>query len=129
MIDATFVSKKKYTNNSIRSIYQISSVSTVTTSDEVRIPTSRASGTVFGLQVVTLASTDFDVSLREKSGVTPPTVYEILKREDNNLNWGESGIAIPFTNADNEDYLYFKLTNNDTSNVSGTVTLSLFINY
>jgi hypothetical protein len=127
MIDASLLSSKWFTNNSVRTIYETVGVGTATVSDEIRIAVDKSCGVIASAQVVTLSSTDFDVSIREKSGITPPSVYEILKREDNNLNWGESGIVVPFNNADSSSYLYMKITNTDVTNSTGTVTLALHI--
>jgi len=83
-------------------------------------------GKLIGVRVA-CNSTDFDVSVRTERGVTPPSVREILRVEDNDERYDGTSLGIYYWNPDEEDYLYLVLTNNDGANATGVLHIELII--
>ena len=110
------------TNNNIKSyVFTIDSIA-ATESAEIELETS-LQGIIRGLRVAN-TSVDFDVSIRTASGVTPPSIKEILKVEDINLVYSEISLEIPYIS---EEHLYIHITNTDSSHATGEFELELLI--
>lgn len=122
MADATIVSTTKFTNQSLERVFSISSVATITTSAEYGLPIEKTVGNIWSYSIG-CSSTDFDVILKEQSGVGNYSPYEILRREDNNLGYGESGVVVPFNTA--TEKLYVTIINNDATNATGVISIKL----
>jgi hypothetical protein len=109
-------------NNNI-SIYSISCLSVAANgTDEVELPVS-LKGVITGIRIVT-DSTDLDLSFRTESGITVPSIKEILKIENINLTHNVMELFIPYITSDN---LYMVITNNDGTNATGDFDMELLI--
>jgi len=107
-------------NNNITSyLFTIDSIA-ATESAEIELPTS-LKGVITGLRVVS-DSVDFDVSIRTDTGVTAPSVQEVLKVEDINLSYNEVELFIPYIC---EVQLYALITNTDASHATGEFQLEI----
>ena len=87
---------------------------------------SVAQGRLTGIRVTSL-STDFNISLRTKTGVTLPSVSEIYQVSNINTTWAEYGLQILFANEDTVQLngLYLVVTNN--VGTTRNIDVSLFI--
>jgi len=109
-------------NNNIKSyVFTIGSIA-ATESDEIEL-TVGLQGILRGIRVVN-TSVDFDISIRTASGVTTPSIKEILKIEDINLVYSEISLEIPYIS---EEHLYIYITNTDSSHATGEFELELLI--
>ena len=131
MADATLISKGSITPGSSMKEYSftIPSIPAGGVSDEYSLPLDVLGGSIHGLRVVAPLSGDFDFSLRNKAGSSPPSVNEILKVIDvTDGDYSAYGLGIPFRNADSPQTqnLYARVTNTDVSE-TGPVEISLQI--
>ena len=107
-------------NNNVTS-YKFTLPSIATSgSDEVQLPTS-LKGVIQGIRIVS-TSVDYTISLRTQQSLTTPSINEILKIENINLDHNEVNLLIPYIC---EEYLYLLITNNDSTNATGVIDLEL----
>ena len=108
------------TNNNVTS-YKFTLPSIATSgSDEVQLPTS-LKGVIQGIRIVS-TSVDYTISLRTQQSLTTPSINEILKIENINLDHNEVNLLIPYIC---EEYLYLLITNNDAAHTTGVIDLEL----
>ena len=124
MANATLVSTRSFPNRSFIKNFTTTGVNTVTTSSEIGIPINIDAGAIWGVKV-SCASTNFDFRLYNLSGAAQYSTSDIFNRVTQDRQIGEYGLVIPFTCTN--QILYFKLTNNDTSNITGTIYIELFV--
>lgn len=127
MTDATLVSKKKMRSATQLRVakYTVESVGVGATSDEIRF--NLYNGGKIAQISFECDSANFSVSLRDKQGVTLPSIHEFYSMQ--NIN--QSQIALPnyfFANDDTElsPYIYMVFTN-DGLVVTGTINVRIFI--
>lgn len=85
-------------------------------------------GAIQGI-IVACASTDFDISIRNKVGQAASSIYEILSYAGSNLRLENSNIRRDFQNRDDpqEQRLYVVIKNDDATNATGSIELELAI--
>ena len=107
--------------------YTIPTIAADTLSDQIRLIAPEG-GKLVDL-AVTCASTNYNISLRSKKDVTPPTIKELFVETGINKRYVATEINKHYANADTErgDHLYLYINNIDTSNATGTVKLELTV--
>ncbi len=87
-------------------------------------------GTIKGINCA-CASLDFDLSIRDKTGVSADTVNEIFKTVGENKHYleTEATLSVPYANMDatQKGSLYAIVKNDDGVNATGSITLELTI--
>ena len=108
------------TNNNVTSYkFTLPSIA-ASGSDEVQLPTS-LKGVIQGIRIVS-TSVNYTISLRTQQSLTTPSINELLKIENINLDHNEVNLLIPYIC---EEYLYLLITNIDSSNATGVIDLEL----
>lgn len=127
MTDATLISKKKLRSSSQLRVakYTVGSVGAGNTSDEIRF--NLYNGGKIAQISFECDSANFSVSLRDKQGVTLPSVHEFYSIQ--NIN--QFQIALPnyfFANDDTElsPYIYMVFTN-DGLVATGTINTRILV--
>ena len=129
MIDATKDAEDKLYEMKHLHIYKyiIPTIAADTLSDQIRLIAPEG-GKLVDL-AITCASTNFDISLRSKKDVTPPTIKELFVETGINQRYVATEIHKHYANADTVrgDNLYLYVNNADLSNATGTIELELTI--
>lgn len=122
---ATVVSRYRYSTseNKWSHKFTAASVAVSSVSSEIKLEAHPA-GKIRGFRIACL-SQNFDLSIRDAASITAPSNSEIYKVTGCNLTSDKRGLDIDFHNVDDEAWLYFYLTNNDGSNVTGTIQIEL----
>ena len=131
MSTAWLVEEKNRDNRSKVFIFSIPNVGASSSSGEYIFNLGNIkSGNIFSCKVKS-SSTDFDLDLFEKSGQTYPSIYQILRMEENNLEGSGADLSSIFINREEtqEAKIYGIITNNDGINATGTIYISLEIYY
>ncbi len=71
-------------------------------------------------------SDDYDIELLQSSVATEPSIDRKFVRNSKDNRWHETLDAY-FCNADGEEKLYLKITNNDSGNVTGVIYFDLVL--
>jgi hypothetical protein len=130
MPDATLVSKGFIGGGRVKQYrFSYATVLAGQTSAEIKLNLDVKYGSMVGIGVVCPTSVDFDFSLRQKTGVTPPDNDEIIKVENITPGSYKEFFSIPFKNMDAAviDALYLKVTNTDAVNATGVIAIELLI--
>lgn len=130
-MSVTLVSEVVRQNRTKLYLFTIDSVGASSTSGGFSINLKNIkTGSISGIRIV-CNSTDYDLDLFEKASCTYPSVYEILRIEDINLEHAENELNASFYNRETTQvaYLYGIITNNDTINATGEISLQLDIEY
>ena len=108
--------------------FTLGSVAVSSTGAESLINIGCWQGAIQGV-IAVCASTDFDISIRNKAGQAANSIYEILSYVASNLRLENSNMRRDFENRDNpqEQRLYVIIKNDDASNATGNVELELAI--
>jgi hypothetical protein len=108
--------------------YTIPTVGTSATGDEQTLANFPAKGIIKQVKV-TSASTDFDLSLKDKAAGVAGSNNEIFQVTGINLHYDESGLEVNFRNADTAltRAIYAKIKNDDGGNATGSTLLELFV--
>ena len=129
MIDATLVATEEFRSVGSKMLYRytIPTILAATTGELVRLPATMA-GKLLDLKVV-CDSLDYNVSLRSKETVTPPSIAEILLQQSVNKVYMASEIDIIYYNGNTipDDFLYIEIDNIDAVNATGEIELELII--
>ena len=129
MADATFVSLTKIQN--IKHYrFTIPSINAGATSAEYGIEVPRK-GMLAGFGIVAPTSVDFDITLRQKTGITEPDQDFLLKVEDINLQYKEYLFMVPYFNNDTviTNKLYLIIVNTDVVHASGIFQVEIQIGH
>ena len=78
---------------------------------------------------VSCDSVDYDLSFRNRNGITVPSVHEIFKVTNINLSHYDNDVRVPSINSDSpqEGYLYLVITNTDAVNPTGLIQIQITI--
>ena len=109
--------------------FTLATVAAGATSSEYELDISPLKqGNLIGASIV-CASTNYTLSIRRKTGVAVPSIDEIVKITDINLDYMNVDLALPFKNMDATqlERLYTIITNVDSSNATGDITLELYL--
>lgn len=119
-----------YNGNNRIQLYQytMTSVALSSTGSEETLANLPSVGIIKQIKA-SCASTDFDLSIKNKSGGSADTVNEIFRCETNNKHYDESDLNINYKNADTTltTSLYAKVKNDDGSNATGSISLEIFV--
>lgn len=127
MADATFVSLTRVQN--IKHYrFTIPSILAGATSAEYGMEVPRK-GHLVSFGIVAPTSVDFDITLRQKTGITEPDQDFLLKVEDINLQYKEFLFMVPYFNNDTTETnkLYIVIVNTDMAHASGIFQVELGI--
>jgi len=78
---------------------------------------------------VSCNSVDYDLSFRNRNGITVPSVHEIFKVTNINLSHYDNDVRVPSINSDSpqEGYLYLVITNTDAVHPTGLIQIQITI--
>ena len=78
---------------------------------------------------VSCDSVDYDLSFRNRNGITVPSVHEIFKVTNINLSHYDNDVRVPSINSDSpqEGYLYLVITNTDAVHPTGLIQIQITI--
>jgi hypothetical protein len=129
MADATFVSLTRIQNLK-HYRFTIPSILAGATSAEYSFEIPRK-GILFGFGIVAPTSVDFDLTIRQKTGITFPDQDFILALENINKQFKEYWLAIPYFNNDATEInkLYCIIVNTDAAHASGIFQVELTIGH
>lgn len=131
MADAWLVEEKTRSNRSKIFIFSVANVAISDVSPEIVFNLKNIkSGTISACKIK-CSSTDFDFDIFSKASQTYPSIYQILRIEENNLEGSGGDLGATFINSDDSQVakIYGKITNNDSINATGTIYISLEIYY
>ena len=108
--------------------FSLTSVGTSATGAEQKLSGIASQGTIKQVRAYS-ASEDFDVSIRNKTGVSAGTINEIFSVQGINKKYDTYGFDINYRNADTvkETSLYAVVKNDDSAHATGTVYVELFV--
>ena len=109
--------------------FTLASVPLSQTGSEEEITAIPMMGTIKQVKIASPTSTDFDVTIFNKTGASANTNNVVLKIEGINLHYDEAELDITYRNADTtiESSLYCIVKNDDGGNATGAITVELFI--
>jgi hypothetical protein len=131
MADAWLVEEKTRSNRSKIIIFSVANVAISSDSGEVVFDLKNIkSGTLQNVKIK-CSSTDFDFDLFSKSGESYPSIYQILRIEESNLEGSGADLSASFINSESTQVakIYGKITNNDGGNATGVIYISFEIYY
>jgi hypothetical protein len=102
-------------------LFEISSIA-LSTSDEIELPVS-LKGIIRGIRVVN-SSDDYTISIRTDTGITTPSVKELLKVENIDESYNNVSLWIPYVCS---EALYLNIANDDGAHATGDFNLELLI--
>ncbi|OPY03576.1 MAG: hypothetical protein A4E60_00241 [Syntrophorhabdus sp. PtaB.Bin047] len=108
--------------------FSLTSVGTSATGAEQKLSGMATKGTIKQIRAYS-SSDDFDISIRNKTGVSAGTINEILAIEGIDNRYDTYGLDINYRNADAaiEGSLYAVVKNDDSSHATGTIYLELYV--
>lgn len=108
--------------------YTLSNVGISDTGSEEILSRIEGKGRIIQVKT-TGASTDFDLSIRNKTGASAGSNNEIFQVTGINLHYDESGMDVHYANADTTyvNKLYTVVKNDDGGNATGPIALELFV--
>ncbi len=109
--------------------FTLTSVPLSQTGSEEEITGLPKVGTIKQVKITSPLSTDFDVTIFNKTGASANTNNVVLKIEGINLHYDETDLDISFRNADTtvKGSLYCIVKNDDGGNATGAITVELFV--
>jgi len=108
--------------------YTLTSVALSSQGSEEILDAIEGKGRIIAVKATSL-STDFDLSIRDKTGASGSTNNEIFAVNAINLNYDEADMNVYYRNADTTyaNKLYVVIKNDDGSNATGPIALELFV--
>ncbi len=117
-------------NRMVQYLFTLTSVDASDTGLEEELAGLPKQGMIKGINC-SCASTDFDLSIRNKTGVSADTNNEIFQTEGENLHYNETEatLVVPYVNRDTtqKGSLYAIVKNDDAVNATGDITLELTV--
>ena len=134
MADLTLISKGFVASGSSLKEYNFNMpklYSSGEVSKEYSIPIDTKQGVLNGLRVASPTSRQFEISIRNQSGITPPSSGEIYRVFDSIVSgeFAAYNLSIPFKNMDSPqtEKLYLYIKNTDTLYETGLIEVTLQI--
>jgi hypothetical protein len=109
-------------------VFTLPTVPISSTSEELKLDQLPKHGRIDQLNI-SCASTDFDLSVRDKASATEDTVNEIIDYDTTNKSYEKTDVKLEYDNADSPtvNALYCKIKNDDAGNATGEITLKLHV--
>lgn len=129
MKDATLVNKQPFRSSGqeVSYLFKLDSVEAGGGTEEFRLAIEEGATGVLKCLRAVCDSTDFDLSLRCKQGVTAPDITEVYDEISINKETHQNGLERFYWNRSSEDYLYVYIKNDDGANATGEIDVELTI--